>query len=478
MKEEDTREVSFPRLLSGLWGHLNRRRQWQTVAVTLLMVGSAFAEVVSLGTVLPFIAVLVEPERAMSFGPIASIADWVGITSADDLLLPLAGVFVVVALAAASLRLLVLWATNRWAVATGAELASKAFERTLYQPYEVHVRRHSSEVTSGVIQKVESVVYGLLIPLQTFVGAALTLLSVTVALLMIDSQIAIVGLLVVCGSYSVTTLVVRGRLLRNGRQIATGQVRVLKIIQDSIGGIREVLVNRHQEVFLEEFRDSDGRLRRAQASNTVIQMSPRLMMEGIAMVLIVLLVLIVETRDGGLIGHLPEIAAFVVAGQRMFPASQQCYGAAGIITAFRPSLSEALTILDQPISQVEKFEVRDPFPFTSVLGCSGLSFRYADNEPWVLNDIDLQISKGSTVGLAGETGSGKSTLLDLMMGLLHPSIGSFTVDGVPLEGAVIGAWRQSIAHVPQDVFLVDSSIAENIAFGVPKDLIDFERVRG
>ncbi len=477
MNTGQSSETSFPRLLRGLWGHLSRRRQWQTLVVTILMVCSAFAEVITLGTVVPFIAVLVEPERAMTFGLVARVAEWVGITSADQLVFPLAGVFLATALMAAALRLLVLWATTRLAMASGAELAVKAFERNLYQPYEVHVHRHSSEVTSGIIQKVESVVSGMLFPLQTAAGSVLTLVSVTVALVMIDSQIAMAAVLLVGGGYFLITRVVRGRLLRNGRQIAVGQVRVLKILQESIGGIRQVLIDGTQRVFLEEFKDSDGRLRRSQASNSIIQQSPRLFMEGISMTLIVVLVMVLHGREGGLVSNLPELTAFAVAGQRMLPISQQCYTTVSTMLAYQPAFSEALTILDQPVSRAERFERSDPLPFTSALECSGLSFRYSDDEPWVLDGIDLKIPKGSTVGLVGETGSGKSTLLDLMMGLLRPTAGALTVDGVQLDSEVIGSWRRSIAHVPQDVFLVDSSIAENIAFGVPKDQIDHQRVR-
>ena len=477
MNTGQSSETSFPRLLRGLWGHLNRRRQWQTLVVTILMVCSAFAEVITLGAVVPFIAVLVEPERAMAFGPAAWVAEWVGITSSDQLVFPLAGAFLATALLAAALRLLVVWATTRLAMATGAELAANAFERTLYQPYEAHVHSHSSEVTSGVIQKVESIVHGMIIPLQTAVGSVLTLVSVAVALVLIDIQIAMTAVLVVGGGYFLITRAVRGRLLRNGRQIAVGQTQVLKILQESIGGIRQVLIDGTQRVFLEEFKGSDGRVRRSEATNLIIQQSPRLFMEGISMTLIVVLIMVFHGREGGLVSNLPELTAFAVAGQRMLPISQQCYATVSAMRGYQARHSEALMILDQPVSRAERFERSEPLLFTSALECTGLSFRYSEDEPWVLDGIDLQIQKGSTVGLVGETGSGKSTLLDLMMGLLRPADGALTVDGVRLDSEVIGAWCRSIAHVPQDIFLVDSSIAENIAFGVPRDQIDHERVR-
>lgn len=476
MKIEESQVTPFYELSKGLWGHLNRRRQWQTLAVTILMVVSAFAEVLTLGAVVPFIAVLVEPERVLAFGPVSQVADWFGIASADDLVLPLAGAFLAAAIVGATLRFVVLWTTNRLAMATGGELAAKAFEQTLYQPYEVHVRRHSSEVTSGVIQKVEIVVQGMLIPIQMAAGSVLTLVSVTVALLLIDVQVAGAAVALIGGGYLLISRGVSGRLLRNGRQVAVTQVQVLKVIQESIGGIRDILINGIQALFVDEFKNSDGQRRRSQASTAVLQQSPRLLMELLVMILLVALVLIVNGREGGIVSNLPELGAFAVAGQRMLPISQQFYTTVSTMKTFQPLLSEALDILDEPVSEVERFARGDAFLFASSLECTELSFRYSEDEPWVLNGVNLKIPKGSRVGLVGETGSGKSTLLDLMMGLLQPTSGTLTIDGVPLDGEVVRSWRSSIAHVSQEIFLLDSSIAENIAFGIPKKLIDLDLV--
>ncbi len=470
-------DMSLPRLLRGLWGHLERRRQWQTLAVTALMVSSAFAEVVTLGAVVPFVTVLIEPERVMSIGLVTQAAEWVGIRSADQLVTPLATVFVCAALAAVAIRLMVLWATMRLAMATGAELAVKAFEISLYQPYQDQVRRHSSEVTSGVIQKVGAVVSGMISPLQTATGSIITLLSVTAALVAIDSEVALVTVAVLAFGYLVTTKLFKGRLLQNGRTIATGQTQVMKILQESHGGIREVLIDGTQRVFVDQFRNSDSRLRRAQASNSIIQQSPRILMEGLAIVLLVALVLVLDRREGSVAANLPVLAAFALGGQRILPLSQQCYATVATVLANKLVLSEALGFLDDSFDEVERFQISEPAEFESALECVELAFRYEGSDPFVLNGTHLRIEKGTTVGLVGETGSGKSTLLDLLMGLLRPTAGSVEVDGSPLEGNNVGAWRRAIAHVPQDIYLTDASIAQNIAFGVPDEQIDMNLIR-
>lgn len=470
-------EMSLPHLLRGLWGHLERRRQWQTLAITVLMVSSAFAEVVTLGTVVPFITVLIEPERVMIIRPVAQVAEWLGIRSADQLVAPMAAVFVSAALAAVAIRLLVVWATTRLAMVTGAELAVKAFEISLYQPYQVHVRRHSSDVTSGVIQKVEAVVSGMISPLQTAVGSIITLLSVTLALVAIDSEVAMVTVVVFASGYLVTTKVFKGRLLQNGRTIARGQTKVIRILQESLGGIREVLIDGTQRVFVGQFRESDGRLRRAQASNSIIQQSPRILMEGLAIVLIVSLVLVLDRREGSIAANLPVLGAFALGGQRLLPLSHQCYASVTTILANKSVLSEALGFLDDSSEENERFQISDPVEIESALECLDLTFRYEGGEPFVLQGVNLRIEKGTTVGLVGETGSGKSTLLDLLMGLLRPTSGSVIVDGSPLEGDNVGAWRRGIAHVPQHIYLSDASIAQNIAFGVPDEQIDMNLIR-
>jgi ATP-binding cassette subfamily B protein len=120
---------------------------------------------------------------------------------------------------------------------------------------------------------------------------------------------------------------------------------------------------------------------------------------------------------------------------------------------------------------------KNKFDFKNEISFQNISFRYSDNMPWVLDKLSFTVPKGSRVGFIGKTGSGKSTCLDLLMGLLEPTAGQILVDGYPLSQKTIRAWQGNIAHVPQAIYLADISLAENIAFGTPRDKIDIERVR-
>ena len=464
------------RLLIRLWHHLRRRRKRQFIAITSLMLVSAFAEVATLGAVIPFITVLVNPDRVMQYEVVASLARFIGVVQPEDLIVPLALVFVTGAVFSALVRLVVVWATTHLSIVLGADLTVEAYERTLYQPYATHVKRNTSEVTSGVIYKVEAVVSGMFSPLQVAIGSVFTFVSVTIALFVIAPRVAAIAVGFFLGAYAIITRVFRGRLERNSQRIAQEQTRVLKAIQEGIGGIRDVLIDGTQAVFVDQFRRSDREVRRAQGSNSVITQSPRLIMEGLAITLIVVLAVALNSRSGGITDELPVLGALVLGAQRLLPIFQQCYSAVTTVLGNRAVLTQALEMLDQPMPMNYGLHALRPSGLREELRFEGVRFRYSDDGPWVIDQLDMVVPVGSRIGLAGTTGCGKTTLLDLLMGLLRPVEGEITVDGQVLEGERLQTWQRAITHVPQHIFLADVSVTENIAFGVPRDDIDMDRV--
>jgi ATP-binding cassette subfamily B protein len=161
----------------------------------------------------------------------------------------------------------------------------------------------------------------------------------------------------------------------------------------------------------------------------------------------------------------------------LLPVLQQAYGAWSTIQSSQASLQDTLELLDQPLPAYADQPPAKPMTFKHELSLKQLSFRYSPQSPYVLKNLNLTIAKGSRVGFIGTTGSGKSTLLDIVMGLLQSSQGLLLIDGKPITTSNNRAWQAHIAHVPQAIFLADSSIEENIAFGIPKEQIDHKRVR-
>jgi ATP-binding cassette, subfamily B, bacterial PglK len=445
--------------------------------LSVLMVVSALAEVLSLSAVVPFIGILAEPQWVFSRPAFAELLRSWGIVSAQQLVLPLTIVFVCAALLAGAIRTLMLWVSTRLASESGADISIEVYRRTLYQPYNVHVTRNSSEVISGITNKVHGVVFGILVPLLTLVSSAVLLAAITTALVAINPRVNVVVIVGFGAIYGLITSFSRQRLRRNSERIASEQTQVVKSLQEALGGIRDVLLDGSQPIYCEVYHRADAALRRAEGNNYFIGQSPRFAMESLGMVFIAGLAYALSGRAGGIAAALPMLGVLALGAQRLLPALQQSHAAWSSINGHRAALSDIVTLLDQSIAPELLQPAPAPLPFHDAICFQSVCFRYANEGPRVLDDLSLTISKGARVGFVGTTGSGKSTMMDLLMGLLTPTQGELLIDGQLLTGARVRAWQQTIAHVPQNIFLADTTLTENIAFGVPRESINFERVQ-
>jgi len=441
------------------------------------MILASFAEILSIGAVLPFLGALMQPERIFEHPSAQLFIRILDLASADQLLLPLTVTFILASLIAGAMRLLLLWATTRFSFAVGSDLSITAYRRTLYQPYAIHIARNSSEVINGIWVKVSEVIFFILLATMTLISASVMVIAITLALFFITPGIA----LAVFGGfgfiYALIVWLTRNRLKIYSQLIAHESTNVLKSIQDGLYGIRDVLIDGSQESFCNIYRNTNHILRRAQGNNQLISQSPRYAVDVLAMTLIATLAYILSKQPSGIAMAVPTLAALALGLQRLLPFLQQVYGAISTIHGAQASLQDTLEFLDQPLPEYIEKPATKPLPFQQQISLKGISFRYNSQTPWVLKNINLTIVKGARVGFIGATGCGKSTLLDIIMGLLQPTEGTLEVDNQPISMVNNRSWQAHVAHVPQTVFLADCSIEENIAFGVPKNIIDPERVR-
>lgn len=441
------------------------------------MVASTFAEVVSLGSVLPFLGVLIAPDRLLNNSPLSSLVIALDIYSPEALLILLTGLFIFAALIAAALRILLLWYGTRLAVVSGADLSIEVYRHTLYQPYEVHVARNSSAVISGLTNKINSVIYGVMLPLITLASSILLLTSILLTLIFIDPWVALVTASGFGVSYLAITSVFRRRVDLNSRRIAREQIQVVKALQEGLGGIRDVLLDGTQSLYCDVYRKADYPLRLSQGENAFIGGAPRYIMEALGMVLIAVLAYFLSQQSGGIASALPLLGALALGAQRLLPAMQQAYSAWVSIVGNYASLAEIVQFLAHPITKESLQTSHVPIVFRQSICLDNIFFQYKGNSRWVLDGLNLYIPKGARIGIVGSTGSGKSTMLDLLMGLHSPNAGMLIVDDQPITGANIRSWQKIIAHVPQSIYLADATLAENIAFGVTANEIDLARVK-
>lgn len=463
-------------LLLRIWQHLSRRRKFQFGLVLGLTLVSAFTEIVSLGAVLPFLGILISPDKVFNHPLAAGVVQALGVTSADQLVLPLTIGFVMAVLIAGAIRMLLLWVSTRLAFASGTDLSIDVYQRTLYQPYSVHIARNSSEVISGVTDKVNRTV-AVVLQFVTLMSSSVLLVAVICTLVAIDPVVALVAATGFGLSYGFVTVLTRRRLKQNSHRIAREQTQVVKALQEGLGGIRDVLLDGTQSTYCNIYRQADYPLRRAIANNLFLGAIPRPGMEALGITLIAALAYVLSNQTGGIVTALPTLGALALGTQRLLPALQQAYNAWSDIVGGHASLADTIALLDQPVPTEALRTDITPLRFQDSMCFDKVRFRYSSDGPWVLDGLSLKIPKGSRVGFVGSTGSGKSTALDLLMGLLQPTEGEFLVDGEPVDEKCARAWQKTIAHVPQTIFLADSTLAENIAFGVPPETIDRERVR-
>ena len=465
-------------MLLGIWAHLSRRRRIQLAILLSVMLVSGVAELGSLGAVLPFLAVLSDPEGLWQQPMMQLLATRVGFTQASQLLLPATLVFAAAAVLAAVIRLTNLWLNGRLAAAIGADLSCEAYRRTLYQPYGVHIKRNSASVITTATSQINQTVAAINSFLQ-LITSSVVAAGLLTGLLLIDAPVALAAAAIFGSAYGVLAITARRELRRNGEEIAEAAKQHLKALQEGLGAIRDVLLDGSQPIYLEVYRKADRPQRQLIAKNAFLGTFPRYALEALGMVAIALIGGLLVLERGSGVAVIPLLGVLALGAQRMLPALQQIYSSWASLKGHNSAIRAVLLMLCQPlppiINATEQMLLRESIRFDKIY------FRYDSDHSGVLQGLDLEIRRGERIGLIGSTGSGKSTTIDLLMGLLEPTAGRLLVDGLDLHDPdhpeLLTSWRAAIAHVPQNIYLADSSIAENIAFGVPRQQIDLARVK-
>tara|TARA_B100001093_G_scaffold163411_1_gene155777 strand:+ start:4596 stop:6356 length:1761 start_codon:yes stop_codon:yes gene_type:complete len=467
---------SLPKLFRELWKNLDKNKRVKFFFLIIIMIFASFAEVISIGAVIPFLGAMTAPERIMEISYLQPVIAYMNITDSKNLLLFFTIIFVVAALFSGSMRLFLLWFQTRLGHSVGASIGIEIYRRTLFQPYSLHVTRNSSEVISGITQKASVVVELILIPVFTLIGSTLILLSILTALILIDPFIALFTFMGFGSIYFLIIKLTQTGLLNDGNIINNERVKIIKSLQEGLGGIRDVLLSGSQMIYIENFKKSEIPMRRSLARINILTMSPRFIIESLGMILIAFLAYSLSNRPEGISSAIPILGAFALGAQRLLPILQQAYSGWQTIRGGQAQFSDAIDLLNQSMpSYIEKSGSK--VEFNECIELKNISFSYDPKSPKVLKNICLKINKGQKIGFIGKTGSGKSTLLDITMGLLNPSQGNFIVDDQTITPKNQRFWQKNIAHVPQTIFLSDSSIKENIAFGIPKNKIDDQLVK-
>lgn len=456
-------------------GWLTPKRYRQLALVALLSIAGSGAELASIGAVLPFIAMLTNPAQAATYpvvGPLLrEVTRLAGLAPTYTMTIA----FGAVVIASAALRIALTRAATQFSHGLGHDVSVRIHDRLLRQDYGFHTAHNTSDLLAGV-GKVSTVVGGVVAPVLDMFVATILSSTILVGMLLVDWTIAGIASLLFGAVYLCVSRVSRSMIRRNGATISRSTNERIKTLVESFGGIRDVLLDGSQRHHVTQFTRADDAVRAAQIEISIWREVPRWGIEALGVTIIAALAVAASGRAGGVEAALPSLVAVALAAQRLLPLFQRLYAAWNSVGANHALLDDVARLAELPITLPEAVGDPSQLPFRRTLHLQGVGFRYASGLPWVLRNVTLTLPKGSSVGFAGRTGCGKSTLLDLIMGLLSPAEGVVEVDGVPITSANRHHWKARVAHVPQQIFLADLSIAENIAFGEETGLIDHARV--
>jgi ATP-binding cassette subfamily B protein len=461
-----------------LWKYLGKNRKLQFLLLFILMIISVFAEIISIGSVIPFLSALTNPDKLMQLDWIKPFLDFLNIHSSKELLLPLTIGFVGASIFAGAVRILLLFVNTRLSASMGIQLRNEIYAKTLKQPYAFHVANNSSQLISMVTEKVGLAILAGILHVLMMISSFLTSIAIIVALLVMNPLVALLAFSILGGGYILIGYIVRKQIKNNGDIIAKNQPEAIKCMQEGLGGIRDIILDNSQNIFIEMYSKVASKMQLAGASNSFLGGVPKSILEVLSIILIASLAYILQMGDNNEQQVLPLLGALALGAQRLLPALQQIYFSWSTINASQSIINEVVAQLPQEhTNEIKNEKATEALPFEKEISLENIVFKYQNTDNHVLNNISLKIKKGSKIGFIGKTGSGKSTLLDIIMGLFYPDEGCIKVDNKKITKENITNWQLNIAHVPQSIFLTDATIAENIAFGTPLDKIDMHRVK-
>ena len=469
---------SFIITIRQFWEHIPSFRKKQFRLIVLLSFLTSIVEIISISSALPFISVLIEPEKVYNNKLFYPIFESCGFNYASEIILPITIVFVVAIIASASLRLILLWVNNTLAFNTGVDISIDIYNKVLSQPYIFHTTKNSSDIINLIYNKVSEIIFYIVISSITLLTSGIMSVVISGMLLyFIPISVAWV-ILVFIVAYVFIIKLIKKQLKENSQIIADESTQIVKTVQEGLGGIRDILIDKTQATFKISYQNSVQILRKAQAENQIFGAAPKFFLEAIGLLFVAFFAYSLSVKNTENISIVPILVGIVLSIQRLLPLFQQMFNAWSQMQSAQASLKDVIEYLNLKIPEdINDEKNRLQISFNENIKLQNIGFQYSSNTPTVLKSIDLNIQKGSRIGFIGSTGSGKSTLLDIIMGLLEPTSGTLSIDNQILTKDNMHLWQKLIAHVPQSIYLIDSTIEQNIAFGVEKDKIDKNLVR-
>ena len=466
-------------MIRAIWRLLDHRQRRSFVVLQLLSTVTAISTVGGVAAVLPFFAALADPDAIKHNAVARSVLQSMRLDDAS-LVVALGIAFGAAVLIANAVSLYGFVAISRFAARVGDGLYVRLFDEYMRRDYGFHTR-NSSSMLAGKVQDSARVASIVVQQVLLLVTSLVTIALVIAAVVIVNPVVAVCAMVGLGGSYAAIYAATRSRLLRNGQTESRHHTERIRTLNEGFGAIKEITLLQAHGFFIGRFAQQSRAISTAAASTLAISQGPKYILECLSVLCLVGVALYLRNNDPAVGPWMAELSFVAFAAYRLLPALQQVFGAIVRIRADRAAFAAIEVDVDR--TRPEPAVAPTALPDRSWQGAprsdirlSEVSFRYSSERPYAVRDVSLTIPARAIVGFVGANGSGKTTLLDLVSGLLVPQSGHLEVDGMRLDGAAQRAWQSNIAYVPQQPFLLEATLAENIAFGIAPARIDRARL--
>ena len=458
---------------------LDKRHRIKFYYSIFLMVIFSLLEVISIGALIPFVTAILSPEKLFELEFIKNF-DYINELESINLQLFFTFFFVLSVLISNIFRIYVLYNIAKLSKLIPLELSTKIYKTIINQNYDNFKQKNSSQLISLITDKMDSL-GGVFFSFLNAAASLITCFGIISLLFFINYKITIISLASGILLYFFMGVFVKSILKRNSINLAQSSIARIKHVRETFGSIKQVILENKQNFFHDIFFNHEEKFRNAQFKHQFLNSSPRFLVEGIGIIVIAIFIYVLFKElnyDAIFIISLVGVIAF--AFQKILPNINMLYVCYSSIINFSTFINEVHLNLKQINSQdqnkTHQNKQMSEISFKDNIKLNNVSFKYNSNNQEVIKNLNILIKKGSKVGLKGPTGSGKTTCLDIIMGLLKPFKGTVMVDGLEINKTNINSWQNKISHVPQDIFLIDASIKENIVFNFDPKNIDMKKV--
>ena len=445
----------------------------EKLKVFLIFVGAvcmSFLGALGLVPILPFIQLAADTSAAWEHETAQKIlVHFEFVTEENVLIYAGIGVMLFIFLAAAS-NLTFRWLMVRFTWGIANTMALRLLENYCYSPYDIFLTKDTKKMSYKILNEITTLATGILLPIAHLFASIFTALFLFIVLLYFDWEISLIVFASVGTTYLVIFFLFRNAVENLGDMRIEHATNRFAAAEEILQNIKTTKVFGKENFFLQKFSFSSHKFTEAQSKAPLYMDSPKAIIETITFGIIIAVVLYLELFRGGILPYIPKLSLFAIAGYRLLPALQQCYFSLTDIKYHLPGLDKLhADILELPFEIAKENKEKEPpesITYNQEISLRDVHFKYPASDEYLFEGINLSIKKGQRVAFIGTTGSGKSTLVDLIMGLLTPREGGVYIDNHKLVKSDWQAWRSRVGYVPQEIFLINESVQENIAFGL------------